>query len=151
RYITQDPIGLAGGLNPYSYVMNNPVQWIDLLGLAHTSGKWKDCGKGCRIRIDGDAVGDGRHLHWECKNGSGVMGEFGGMSHGEDYSSAPNSIKKCAKKYGFEPEPSKDLSCKTSGLSTTDAALATGATIGAGYVIYRVIRFIPSLAPPLWW
>ena len=59
--------------------------------------------------------------------------------------------KKCAKKYGFEPEPSKDLSCKTSGLSTTDAALATGATIGAGYVIYRVIRFIPSLAPPLWW
>nr|WP_097340267.1 hypothetical protein [Escherichia coli] len=40
---------------------------------------------------------------------------------------------------------------KTSGLSTTDAALATGATIGAGYVIYRVIRFIPSLAPPLWW
>ena len=45
------------------------------------------------------------------------MGEFGGMSHGEDYSSAPNSIKKCAKKYGFEPEPSKDLSCKTSGLS----------------------------------
>lgn len=67
--------------------MNNPVQWIDLLGLAHTSGKWKDCGKGCRIRIDGDAVGDGRHLHWECKNGSGVMGEFGGMSHGEDYSS----------------------------------------------------------------
>ncbi|MBS4251545.1 hypothetical protein F3176_26065 [Escherichia coli] len=151
RYITQDPIGLAGGLNPYSYVMNNPVQWIDPLGLAHTSGKWKDCGKGCRIRIDGDAVGDGRHLHWECKNGSGVMGEFGGMSHGEDYSSAPNSIKKCAKKYGFEPEPSKDLSCKTSGLSTTDAALATGATIGAGYVIYRVIRFIPSLAPPLWW
>ncbi|STE45772.1 Uncharacterised protein [Escherichia coli] len=69
------------------------------------------------------------------------MGEFGGMSHDEDYSSAPNSIKKCAKKYGFEPEPSKDLSCKTSGLSTTDAALATGATIGAGYVIYRVIRF----------
>ncbi|EOY1547397.1 RHS repeat-associated core domain-containing protein [Escherichia coli] len=41
RYITQDPIGLAGGLNPYSYVMNNPVQWIDPLGLAHTSGKWR--------------------------------------------------------------------------------------------------------------
>ena len=55
--------------------MNNPVQWIDLLGLAHTSGKWKDCGKGCRIRIDGDAVGDGRHLHWECKM-DGCNGEF---------------------------------------------------------------------------
>ncbi|EEW1458797.1 Rhs family protein [Escherichia coli] len=61
------------------------------------------------------------------------------------------ALRNVQKKYGFEPEPSKDLSCKTSGLSTTDAALATGATIGAGYVIYRVIRFIPSLAPPLWW
>lgn len=67
--ISPRPDRAGGGLNPYSYVMNNPVQWIDLLGLAHTSGKWKDCGKGCRIRIDGDAVGDGRHLHWECKNG----------------------------------------------------------------------------------
>ncbi|EAM3331545.1 hypothetical protein E2V02_22450 [Salmonella enterica] len=149
RYITQDPIGLDGGLNSYSYVKNNPVNWIDPLGLAHTSGKWKDCGKGCRIRIDGDAVGDGRHLHWECKNGSGVMGEFGGQSHGDDYSSAPNSIKKCARKYGFEPEQSK-LTCKDSETSATEAVVATGATIGVGYIIYRVIRMIPSLAPPLW-
>ncbi|EDY2550083.1 RHS element protein, partial [Salmonella enterica] len=149
RYITQDPIGLDGGLNSYSYVKNNPVNWIDPLGLAHTSGKWKDCGKGCRIRIDGDAVGDGRHLHWECKNGGGVMGEFGGQSHGDDYSSAPNSIKKCARKYGFEPEQSK-LTCKDSETSATEAVVATGATIGVGYIIYRVIRMIPSLAPPLW-
>ena len=77
--------------------MNNPVQWIDPLGLAHTSGKWKDCGKGCRIRIDGDAVGDGRHLHWECKNGSGVMGEFGGMSHDEDYSSDQIALRNVQK------------------------------------------------------
>ena len=138
---------MKGRVTMYSYVMN----WIDPLGLDHTSEKWKDCGKGCRIRIDGDAVGSGRHLHWECKNGSGAMGEFGGISHGENYSSAPNAIKKCAKKYGFEPEPSKDLSCKSSGLSTTDAAIATDATIGAGYIVYRVIRFIPSFAPPLWW
>ncbi len=33
------------------------------------------------------------------------MGEFGGMSHGEDYSSAPNSIKKCAKKVSDSSEP----------------------------------------------
>lgn len=77
------------------------------------------------------------------------MGEFGGQSHGDDYSSAPNSIKKCARKDGFEPEQSK-LTCKDSETSTTEVVVATGATIGTGYIIYRVIRMIPSLAPPLW-
>ncbi|RQZ59652.1 RHS repeat-associated core domain-containing protein [Burkholderia sp. Bp9004] len=32
RYITQDPIELAGGLNVYQYALN-PISWIDSLGL----------------------------------------------------------------------------------------------------------------------
>ncbi|CAD5737762.1 RHS repeat protein [Escherichia coli] len=33
RYLTQDPVKLAGGLNAYIYVGSNPVHWIDPIGL----------------------------------------------------------------------------------------------------------------------
>lgn len=38
RYITVDPIGLAGGPNPYQYAESNPLKYIDPTGLLGYSG-----------------------------------------------------------------------------------------------------------------
>ena len=38
RYITEDPIGLLGGINLYVYVLNNPLIYQDYLGFMPVEG-----------------------------------------------------------------------------------------------------------------
>ncbi|MGF6090788.1 RHS repeat-associated core domain-containing protein, partial [Pseudomonas sp. 18173] len=46
RFVTQDPIGLSGGVNLYGYT-RNPIDWIDALGLSCESlnGKYSETTK----------------------------------------------------------------------------------------------------------
>jgi RHS repeat-associated protein len=39
RFISEDPIALEGGLNPYAYVLNNPLNLTDALGLQSTKAQ----------------------------------------------------------------------------------------------------------------
>ncbi|RQR70887.1 RHS repeat-associated core domain-containing protein [Burkholderia sp. Bp9012] len=84
RFISKDPIGLAGGLNSYQYAPN-PVQWVDPLGLAR-SGQWVTVGNG-RVRIDPPHVENTNqqvHAHCQCKSRKQevVVNKDGTQSHG---------------------------------------------------------------------
>ncbi|EBW3212420.1 hypothetical protein DPD21_10030 [Salmonella enterica subsp. enterica serovar Remiremont] len=92
RYISADPIGLAGGLNLYAYAPN-PLSWIDPLGLSkrcdylgRTPGKNSRTGREVidRMRADGKIVGTGKNTRFEASDGSWHPLNEADMSHKTD-------------------------------------------------------------------
>ncbi|WP_244135292.1 MULTISPECIES: RHS repeat-associated core domain-containing protein [unclassified Burkholderia] len=106
RFVSKDPIGLAGGINVFQYAPN-PVQWVDPLGLAR-SGQWVNVGNG-RIRIDPPHVENTNqqtHAHCQCKSRKQeiVVNKDGSQSHGSR--GAVSGLTRTEKEYlrseGFE-------------------------------------------------
>ncbi len=80
RYITQDPIGLEGGWNLYSYALN-PVSWIDPLGLWVGMDDAVFSGGGALVGLVGQGVSDlfsWQLSGWEDYVGSAIGGAAGG-------------------------------------------------------------------------
>jgi len=96
-FLTQDPIGLAGGTNLYAYAGNNPVAWSDPFGLwprpklvddftralvravASVVGATRDFTENYAAMRDANTIGADKYFH--CKANCeatrrGALGEF---------------------------------------------------------------------------
>ena len=71
RWLSKDPIGINGGLNQYVFCGNNPVMFVDPLGLWWSKDEWK-------------AAGSGFTEGWS-RGGQGVINVFTGGLFVSDY------------------------------------------------------------------
>ena len=164
----KDPLSL----NLYTYCAGNPVMYCDPSG----HSKWFDLGKGFRYRID--ITENSTHIHIQDPHGKEWKQKSTGEPYEPNHKTTnkgdpPNWIKKLLKKNdddndkkggsgtggpGWDWDTNKknyeDQQKENTKKAVTDSAtviIGVGAGAGAAYVVYRVVRILPSLVPPLWW
>ena len=60
-------------------------------------------------------------------------------------------IPENAWKWATDPPPPPGISPTEDRSQLVQVATGVAVTIGVAYVLYRIVRMVPSLAPPLWW
>lgn len=155
RYIQADPIGLEGGSNPYLYAEANPLKYADPYGLA--PGRHGPNSRYCqellkkiqnirkKIADRTRAIEQNTRLP-EYVHGGNARDSVQG--HRTLILRDKINLRELERKYAAECGGGD---CPPEDSGSVETAAKVAATIGVLYIGYRVIRMIPSLAPPLWW
>ena len=173
RFVNQDPIGLFGGSNFYMFAFNIS-RWLDPLGLKGKSKRsCEEIGQDIDRLINRDKrkCNNGgthglRHRFNEQINGRNGPGTQSWKTHEQEIKNQQKSLRDrlqewndsgCgsppsgAWKWATKPVPQpKQWKNPAVPRSTVETGAKVVAGAGAAYIVYRIVRFLPSLLPPLW-
>ena len=169
RFLTQDPIGLSGGENAYTYAPNVQM-WIDPLGLAKNKFAFDHVDCVARRKKINNIENDIQKRNLEIRTNPGNLpykhllgmkprdSVEGHIKIVEQLENTLKNHKKWLSDNCEDPPPpasQADSKCigkcaeNKDGNSNSLGMIAGG--VGVGYLIYRGVRMIPSFFPALWW
>jgi RHS repeat-associated protein len=140
RWLAKDPIGFAGGdTNLYGYVLNDPINLLD------PNGQSPIAEFACDQLVE-EALMNAFESYKTSQEEQLVASQAQGLVTSYLWLGTALVIHHTCDGNGGPPSPPPPI--PSSRLPKTGAKVVGG--VGAGYVIYRVVRMVPSLAPPLW-